>query len=75
MAKICLITGKRPRRGNHVSHANNKTPRRLLPNLQWKRFWVPSEGKFVRLRVSTSAMREIDKRGVEAVLADMRRSA
>ncbi|MCB1640278.1 MAG: 50S ribosomal protein L28, partial [Xanthomonadales bacterium] len=61
MARVCQITGKRPRVGNNVSHANNKTRRRYLPNLQWHRFWVASENRFVRLRVSTAALRTIDK--------------
>ena len=72
MARVCEITGKRPMKGNHVSHANNKTLRRTLPNLQWKRFWVPSQNKWVRLRVSASAIREIDKRGIEAVLGSLK---
>jgi large subunit ribosomal protein L28 len=58
--------------GNNVSHANNKTRRRFLPNLQTHRFWVESENRFVRLRVSTKAMRTIDKKGIDAVLADLR---
>ncbi|MCB1627051.1 MAG: 50S ribosomal protein L28 [Xanthomonadales bacterium] len=72
MARVCQITGKRPRVGNNVSHANNKTRRRYLPNLQWHRFWVASENRFVRLRVSTAALRTIDKNGIDAVLADLR---
>ena len=72
MARVCAITGKRPLAGNNVSHVNNKTRRRYLPNLQWHRFWVASENRFVRLRVSTSAMRTIDKNGIDAVLADLR---
>lgn len=68
MAKVCAITGKRPMSGNNVSHANNKTKRKWNPNLQWKRFWIPTEKRFVRLRVSTSAMKNIDKNGIEAVL-------
>jgi len=59
--------------GNHVSHANNKTRRRFLPNIQNHRFWVESEQRFVRLRVSTAGMRIIDKKGIEEVLADMRK--
>jgi len=58
--------------GNHVSHANNKTKRRFLPNLQSRRFWVESENRWIRLRVSTQALRTIDKVGIDAVLADMR---
>jgi large subunit ribosomal protein L28 len=72
MARVCQITGKRPRVGNNVSHANNKTRRRYLPNLQWHRFWVASENRFIRLRVSTAALRTIDKNGIDTVLADLR---
>jgi len=72
MARVCQVTGKRPRVGNNVSHANNKTRRRFLPNLQWHRIWVESEKRFVRLRVSTSALRTIDKNGIDAVLAELR---
>lgn len=72
MARVCQVTGKRPAVGNNVSHANNKTRRRFLPNLHHKRFWVESEGRFVSLRVSASAIRTIDKVGIESVLADLR---
>ena len=72
MSKVCQVTGKRPVTGNNVSHANNKTKRRFLPNLHQKRFWVEDEKKFVRLRVSTKGMRIIDKLGIEKVLEDMR---
>ena len=72
MARVCQVTGKGPMVGNNVSHANNKTKRRFLPNLQSRRFWVESENRWVRLRVSTNAIRTIDKNGIEAVLADMR---
>lgn len=72
MARVCQVTGKRPMSGNNVSHANNRTRRRFLPNLQYHRFWVESEQRFVKLRVSTSAMRLIDKRGIDSVLADLR---
>lgn len=72
MAKKCPITGKGPLVGNNVSHANNKTKRRFLPNLQYKRFWLDSEKRFVRLRVSTRGMRIIDKLGIEAVLNDIK---
>lgn len=68
MAKKCPITGKGPLVGNNVSHANNKTKRRYLPNLQYKRFWLESEKRFVRVRVSTRGMRIIDKYGIEAFL-------
>ncbi len=72
MSRVCQVTGKRPMVGNNVSHANNKTRRRFLPNLQRHRFWVESENRFVRLRVSTKGMRIIDKLGIDKVLADMR---
>jgi len=72
MARVCQVTGKGPITGNNVSHANNKTKRRFLPNLQYRRFWVESENRWVRLRVSTNALRTIDKNGIEAVLADLR---
>lgn len=74
MARVCQITGKRPISGNNVSHANNHTRRRFVPNLQWHRFWVASENRFVRLRISMNAMRTIDKNGIDSVLADLRRS-
>ncbi|OVZ54120.1 50S ribosomal protein L28 [Pigmentiphaga sp. NML080357] len=72
MARVCQVTGKGPIVGNNVSHANNKTKRRFLPNLQYRKFWVESENRWVRLRVSTNALRTIDKNGIEAVLADLR---
>lgn len=72
MARVCKVTGKRPMTGNNVSHANNRTKRRFLPNLQYRRFWVESENRWVRLRVSCSALRTIDKNGIDAVLADLR---
>ena len=72
MAKKCPITGKGPMAGNNVSHANNKTKRRFLPNLQSKRFWLEDEKRWVRLRVSTRGMRIIDKHGIEAVLKDIK---
>ena len=72
MAKVCQVTGKRPMTGNKVSHAQNKTKRRFLPNLQSRRFWVESENRWVSLRISTSALRTIDKKGIDAVLAEMR---
>ncbi|OGT29980.1 MAG: 50S ribosomal protein L28 [Gammaproteobacteria bacterium RIFCSPHIGHO2_12_FULL_35_23] len=71
MAKVCEVTGKRPMSGNNVSHANNKTKRRFEPNLHDKRFWVPSLEQYVRLRVSNKGLRTIDKKGIEAVLADI----
>ncbi len=72
MAKKCPVTGKGPMVGNNVSHANNKTKRRYLPNLQYKRFWLESEKRFIRIRVSTRGMRIIDKHGIEAVLNDIK---
>ena len=72
MARVCQVTGKRPMSGINVSHANNKTKRRFLPNLQSRRFWVESENRYVRLRVSNAALRTIDKNGIDAVLADLR---
>ncbi len=72
MARECEVTGKKPMVGNNVSHANNKTKRRFLPNLQNRRFWVESENRWVRLRVSGAGIRIIDKLGIDAVLADMR---
>jgi large subunit ribosomal protein L28 len=72
MARKCEVTGKGPMVGNNVSHANNKTKRRFMPNLQYRRFWVESENRWVRLRVSSAALRLIDKNGIDAVLADLR---
>ncbi len=72
MSRVCQVTGKRPQVGNNVSHANNKTRRRFLPNLHNHRFWVESENRFVRLRVSSKGMRIIDKHGIDKVLADLR---
>ena len=69
MARVCQVTGKGPMVGNNVSHANNKTKRRWLPNLQYRRFWVESENRWVRLRVSNSGLRLIDKVGIEQVVA------
>lgn len=74
MSKVCMVTGKRPLSGNNVSHANNKTRRRFLPNIQTHRFWVESENRFVTLKLSTRGMRTIDKRGIDAVLSDIRAS-
>ena len=71
MAKVCQVTGKGPMVGNNVSHANNKTKRRFLPNLQQRRLWVESEQRYVRLRVTAAGRRKIDKLGVEAVLAEI----
>ena len=72
MSKVCQVTGKRPVTGNNVSHANNKTRRRFLPNVHDHKFWVESENRFVKLRVSTKGMRIIDKKGIDQVVADLR---
>jgi large subunit ribosomal protein L28 len=72
MARVCQITGKGPMVGNHVSHANNKTKRRFLPNLQYRRFWVESENRWVRLRISNAGLRMIDKVGIDQVVSDLR---
>ena len=72
MSQVCQVTGKRPMAGNNVSHAMNKTRRRFLPNLHKHRFWVESENRYVKLRVSSQGMRIIDKKGIDVVLAEMR---
>ena len=72
MARVCQVTGKAPMVGHHVSHANNKTKRRFMPNLQYRRFWVESENRWVRLRFTTAGLRTVDKLGIDAVLADLR---
>ncbi len=72
MSRVCQVTGKRPAVGNNVSHANNKTRRRFLPNLHTHRFWVESENRFIKLRLTTKGMRIIDKVGIDQVLTDMR---
>ena len=72
MSKVCDLTGKRPQVGNNVSHANNKTKRRFNPNLQKKRFYIPEEDKWITLKVSTSAIRTINKNGITAVLKKAR---
>jgi large subunit ribosomal protein L28 len=72
MSRVCQVTGKRPASGNNVSHANNKTRRRFLPNLHTHRFWLESEKRYVKLRVSTKGLRTIDKRGIETVVAELR---
>ncbi len=72
MSRVCQVTGKGPLTGNHVSHSNIKTKRRFLPNLQTHRFWVESEKRFVKLRLSAKGMRIVDKKGIEAVLSDVR---
>jgi large subunit ribosomal protein L28 len=72
MSRICQVTGKRVRVGHNVSHANNKTKRRFLPNLQYRKLWVESEKRWVRLRLTCNALRTIDKKGIDVVLAEMR---
>jgi large subunit ribosomal protein L28 len=72
MSKVCQVTGKRPVVGNNRSHAKNATRRRFLPNLQTHRFWVESEKRFVKLRLTTKGMRIIDKKGIDTVLAEIR---
>jgi large subunit ribosomal protein L28 len=73
MARVCQVTGKKPVSGNNVSHANNRTRRRFLPNLQSHKFWVESENRWVKLRLCTRGMRIIDKNGIDSVIADMRK--
>ncbi len=72
MSRVCQVTGKRPVSGNNVSHSNRRTRRRFLPNLHRHRFWVESENRWVRLRVSTKGLRIIDKKGIDVVLTDLR---
>ena len=72
MARVCQVTGKAPMVGHTVSHANNKTKRRFMPNLQYRRFWVESENRWVRLRLTTAGLCMVDKVGIDAVLADLR---
>lgn len=73
MSRVCQVTGKKPVSGNNVSHANNRTRRRFLPNLHTHRFWLESENRWVKLRISTKGMRIIDKNGIDAVVADLRK--
>ena len=72
MSRVCQITGKGPIVGNHVSHANNKTKRRYLPNLQYRNLWVESENRYIKLRLSNAGLRTIDKKGIDVVLAELR---
>ena len=72
MSRVCQVTGKKPMLGNNVSHANNKTRRRFLPNLQYRRFWVESEKRWVSMRLSQNGLRTIDRKGIDVVLAEMR---
>lgn len=74
MSRVCQVTGKRPVTGNNVSHAKNRTRRRFLPNLHRHRSWVESENRWIRLRISAKGMRIIDKRGIDAVLTDIRKN-
>jgi large subunit ribosomal protein L28 len=73
MAKVCPLTGKKPISGHRVSHANNKTKRRFEPNLHEKRLWVPSEKRYIRVRLSAKALRTIDKVGIDRVVADLKK--
>ena len=72
MARVCQVTGKGPMVGNNVSHANNRTKRRFLPNLQYRRFWLETENRWVRLRITNAALRLIDKKGIDVIVADLR---
>ena len=75
MPRVCQVTGKKPMKGNLVSHANNKTKRVFLPNLHYRRFWIEAQNRWVRLRVSTAGLRRIDKLGIEAVLVEIQANA
>ena len=72
MSRVCQVTGKRPVSGNNVSHANNKTRRRFMPNVHDHRFWLESENRFIKLRVSAKGMRIIDKKGIDQVVSELR---
>ena len=72
MSRVCQVTGKGPAVGNNISHANNKTRRRFLPNLHERRFWVASENRWIKLKVSAHSLRTIDKNGIDSVLAELR---
>jgi len=72
MARVCQVTGKTPMVGNNVSHANNRTRRRFMPNLHRRKFWVESENRWVSLRLTSNALRTIDKKGIDVVIAEMR---
>jgi len=72
MARVCQLTGKKPMSGNNVSHANNKTKRRFLPNLQNRKFWVETENRWISLRITNAALRTIDKLGIDAIVKKMR---
>ncbi|MEZ4271545.1 MAG: 50S ribosomal protein L28 [Myxococcota bacterium] len=72
MSRVCVVTGKRPKSGNKISHSNRKTRRRQLPNIHERRFWVPSENRWVSIKVSAAGIRTINKRGIDAVVRDMK---
>lgn len=72
MSKVCLVTGKRPMTGNNVSHANNRTRRRFLPNLQTKKFWDPEKKRWIRLRLTAKSIKTIDKKGISAILKEIK---
>ena len=72
MARVCQLTGKKPMSGNNVSHANNKTKRRFLPNLQNRKFWVETENRWVSMRITNAALRTIDKLGIDVIVKKMR---
>ena len=72
MSRVCQVTGKAPRTGHHVSHANNKTKRRYLPNLHYRKIWVESENRYVKMRLTQAGLRLIDKKGIDVVIAEMR---
>lgn len=72
MARVCEITGKKPLTGNNISHAHNRTKRRFLPNLQRRKFWLESENRWISLRLTNAALRTIDKKGIDVVIAEMR---
>ena len=72
MSRVCQVTGKKPMLGNNVSHANNKTRRRFLPNLQYRRIWVESENRWISIRLSQAGLHTIDRKGIDVVLAEMR---
>lgn len=72
MSAVCQVTGRQPGYGKQVSHSDRRTSRRWEPNLQRRRYWLPSEGRWIRLRVSTKGMKVIDRRGIESVVAELR---
>ncbi|HMT03700.1 MAG TPA: 50S ribosomal protein L28 [Burkholderiales bacterium] len=74
MAKRCKVTDKKAMTGNNVSHANNKTKRRFLPNLHWRKFWLETENRWIRIRITNAALRTIDKLGIDVVLSKLRAS-